>query len=186
GMSFFKSVHKLPIAAGHLSHSGLPRGLLITPEHKRLPEIGPTHGEADEAWYSGRRRQPFAHLFFVFATPPADSPDFFPPAPRPQDDAADFAAPAPTRGRHNLRAILAAVQPLDFPHVRLYLCVLELLDALDHKPGAQLQIVDLLVALKLFKLRLLRRYQQLEHKQAATLTMQVVRQPLQPSRLPAV
>src|SRR5215831_14473364 len=172
GMSFFKSVHKLPIAAGHLSHSGLPRGLLITPEHKRLPEVGPTHGEADEAWYSGRRRQPFAHLFVVFATP--------------QDDAADFVATAPTRGRHNLRAILAAVQPLDLPHVRLYLCVLELLDALDHKPGAQLQVVGLLVALKLFKLRLLRRYQQLEHKQAATLTMQVVRQPLQPSRLPAV
>src|SRR6516162_1155719 len=172
GMSFFKSVHKLPIAAGHLSHSGLPRGLLITPEHKRLPEVGPTHGEADEAWYSGRRRQPFAHLFVVFAAP--------------QDDAADFVATAPTRGGHNLRAILAAVQPLDLPHVRLYLCVLELLDALDHKPGAQLQIVGLLVALKLFKLRLLRRYQQLEHKQAATLTMQVVRQPLQPSRLPAV
>src|SRR5262249_7727620 len=74
----------------------------------------------------------------------------------------------------------------DLPHVRLYLCVLELLDALGHKPRAQLQIVGLLVALKLFKLRLLRRYQQLEHKQAATLIMQVVRQPLQPSRLPAV
>src|SRR5262249_47948223 len=171
-MSFFKSVYKLPIAAGHLSHRGLSRGLLVPPEHKRLPEVGPTHGEADEAWHSRRCRQPFAYLFVVFATP--------------QDDAADFVATAPTRGRHNLRAVLAAVQPLDLPHVRLYLSVLELLDALDHKPRAQLQIVSLLVALKLFKLRLVRRYQQLEHKQAATLTMQVIRQPLQPSRLAAV
>src|SRR5262249_60061075 len=104
----------------------------------------------------------------------------------PQGHAPDFAESAPMRGGHNLRAVLAAVQSLDLTHVRLYLCVLELLDALDHKPRAQLQIVGLLVALKLFKLRPLRRYQQLEHKQAATLTMQIVRQPLQPSRLPAV
>src|SRR5262249_15131785 len=95
GMSFFKRVHKLPIAAGHLSHSGLPRGLLFTPEHKRLPEIGPTHREAHKSWDPRRPRQPFAHLFVVFAPPPGD--------------AADFVATAPTRGRHNLRAILAAV-----------------------------------------------------------------------------
>src|SRR5262245_14493864 len=118
-MSFFKSVHKIPIAAGHLSHRGLPRRLLVPPEHKRLPEVGPTHGEADETWHSGRRRQPFAHLFVVFATP--------------QDDAVDLVATAPTRGRHNLRAVLAAVQSLDLPYVRLYLCVLELLDALGHR-----------------------------------------------------
>src|SRR5262249_3041635 len=160
------------MAAAPLSSRGFSRRLLGPPQHKRLPEVGPTRSEADEAWHSGRRRQPFAHLFVVFAAP--------------QDDAADFVATAPTRGRHNLRAVLAAVQPPHLPPVRRYLGVLALCDALDKKPGAQLQIVGLLVALKLFKLRLLRRYQQLEHKQAATLTMQVVRQPLQPSRLPAV
>src|SRR5262249_40992498 len=41
GMSFFKSVYKLPIAAGHLSHPGLSRRLLVPPEHKRLPQIPP-------------------------------------------------------------------------------------------------------------------------------------------------
>src|SRR5215468_2085719 len=172
GMSFFKSVHKLAIAAGHLIHRGLPRRLLVAPVDKWLPEVGPTHGETDKAWHAGRRRQPFAHLFVVFSTP--------------QDDAADFVATTLTHGRHNLRAVLAAVQPLDLPHVRLYLCVLKLLDALDHKSRAQLAIVGLLVALELFKLRLLRRYQQLEHKQTATFTMQVVRQPLQANRLPPV
>src|SRR5262252_9614212 len=172
GMSFFKSVHKLAIAASHLIHRGLPRRLLVAPVDKWLPEVGPTHGETDKAWHAGRRRQPFAHLFVVFSTP--------------QDDAADIVATALTHGRHNLRAVLAAVQPLDLPHVRLYLCVLKLLDALDHKSRAQLAIVGLLVALELFKLRLLRRYQQLEHKQTATFTMQVVRQPLQASRLPPV
>src|SRR5262249_37515199 len=79
GMSFFKSVHKLPIAAGHLSHSGLPRGLLITPEHKRLPEVGPTHGEAGEAWYPRRRRPPLPP---PFVPPPRMLQLTLPPPPR--------------------------------------------------------------------------------------------------------
>src|SRR5215471_11809372 len=168
-MSFFKNVHKLPIAAGYLCHSVLPRRLLVPPVDERLPEVSPTHSEADETRNAGRCRQPLANFCLVL-TPP-------------QDDAADFAATASARRRYNLRAVLAAVQSLDFPHVRLHLSVLELLDSLDHQPRSQLQVVSLLVAFELLKLRFLRRHQQLEHQRAATFTTQVVRKPLQAGRL---
>src|SRR5215475_2914980 len=117
-MRSFKNVHKLPIAAGYFCHSLLPRRLLVPPVDERLPEVGPTHSEADETRNSGRCSQPLANFCLVL-TPP-------------QDDAADFAATASARSGYNLRAVLAAVQSLDFPHVRLHLSVLELPDSLDH------------------------------------------------------
>ena len=64
--------------------------------------------------------------------------------------------------------------------------VLELPNRVDHQSRAKLQVVGFLVALELIQLRLLRRYQKFKHKQAAALVMQVVRQPLQAGRLPAV
>src|SRR5215467_9529144 len=171
-MSSFKNVHKLPIAAGYLCHSLLPRRLLVPPVDERVPEVSPTHSETDETRNSGRCRQPLANFCLVL-TPP-------------QDDAADFAATASARTRYNLRAVLAAVQSLDFPHVRLHLSVLKLPDSLDHQPRSQLQVVCLFVAFELRKLRLLRRHQQLEHQRAATFTTQVVREPLQTGRLAAI
>src|SRR5215471_3846027 len=173
GMRFFKNVHKLPIAARHLCHSLLPRRLLVPPVDERLPEVGPTHSEADETRNSSRCCQPLANFCLVL-TPP-------------QDDATDFAATASARSRYNLRAVLAAVQSLDFPHVRLHLSVLKPPDSLDHQPRSQLQVVSLLVAFELLQLRLLRRHQQLEHQRAATFaTTQVVREPLQAGCLAAI
>src|SRR5438034_1876111 len=73
---FFKDVHKLPVAAGDLGHSVLPRDLLGAPVNERLPEVRPAHSEADEPRDTGRRRQPFAHLFVVLAAAQNDAADF--------------------------------------------------------------------------------------------------------------
>ena len=51
---------------------------------------------------------------------------------------------------------------------------------------AKFQVVGFLVALDLVELRLFRRHQQLKHEQAAILAVQIVGQPLQSGRLPAV
>src|SRR5439155_8043530 len=102
---FFKDVHKLPVAAGDLGHSGLPRGLLDAPVNERFPEGRPPHSEADESRYHGRRRQPCAHLFVVLATA--------------QDDAAHLVASALPRRSHHFLAVRSAIEPLDFPDVRL-------------------------------------------------------------------
>src|SRR5215467_11685440 len=171
-MGVFKNVHKLPVAASDLGDGGFPRRLLGPPVNERIPESCPAYCKANEPRNAGRYRQPLAHLFVVLASP--------------QDDAADFVATAPVGSCHNLLAVLAAVQSLDLPDVRLHPSGLELLNGPDHQPRAQLPVVGLLVTLELLELRLLRRHQQLEHKQPAALAMQVVRQPLQPGCLPAV
>src|SRR5262249_58446058 len=123
-----------------------------------------------EPWDDGRRRQPFAHFLVIFASA--------------QNYAAHFIPGAAPRSGHNLLAVLMAVEPLDFPHVRLNPPVLPLVNGLDHQSRAKPQGVLFLISLDPIELLLLRRNQQLEHESTATLGAQVFGQTFQAASLP--
>src|SRR6267143_1716637 len=166
--STFKYVHKLPITAGNFGRSRVSRHLPGPPVNERLPEDCAAHREADESRDSGRRHQPFTHLFVVFAAT--------------QNDAADFVTPALSSSIHDFLAVFATIESFNLPNVWLHVSILELLDGLDHQSRAKLKVVDFLVAFDAIELRFLRRYDELKQKLAATLlTIEVFREPAQPS-----
>src|SRR5215471_16742168 len=68
GADVLKNVHELPVSALNLGHGGLARYLLRPQVNERIPETGPAHCKTDEPWDAGRRRQPFAHLWVIFAS----------------------------------------------------------------------------------------------------------------------
>ena len=84
---------------------------------------------------------------------------------------------------YNLLAILAPIETLNLPKIRFDAGVLELADSLDHQARPYLVIIDLLVALELVELRLLRRHKELEHEPTAVLVGKKIGQTLQSSRL---
>jgi hypothetical protein len=92
----------------------------------------------------------------------------------PEDNTANFVTAVPVRSRHNFLAVLAAVEPLDFPDIRLNSCILELLDRPDHQSRPNLQVIGLLVSLDAVELRFLCWHKQLEHEQPVALGVQVI------------
>jgi len=84
---------------------------------------------------------------------------------------------------YNLFAILAPIETLNLPKIRLDAGLLELPDSLDHQARPYLAIIDLLIALELVELRLLRRHKELEHEPTAVLVGKKIGQTLQSSRL---
>src|SRR5882672_3078673 len=167
-----KNVHKRPISMRNLGHGVLASDLLRPQVDEWIPETGPAHGETDEARNAGRRRQPFAHLFVIFA-----------PA---QNDATHFVPAVTPRGGHNLLAVLVAVKPLDLPHIRFDACVLQLVNGPDHQAWAKLQVILLFISLDSIELRLLRRDQQFKHESAESVGAQVFGQTFQAGCLPHV
>src|SRR5262252_2570244 len=172
GADVLKYVHELPVSTLNLGHGGLARYLLRPQINERIPETGPAYCKTDKPWDAGRRRQPFAHLLVIFASAQNDATHFIPVA-------------APRRG-HNLLAVLTAVEPLYFPHIRFNPRVLQLINGLDHQSRSKPQVVLFLIPLDPIELRLLRRNQQLEHESAATLGAQVFGQTFQAGSLPTV
>jgi hypothetical protein len=71
---------------------------------------------------------------------------------------AHFAAVTPRGGDDSL-AVLAAVDPLDLPNIRLNSGVLQLLNGPKHKPGPKFQIIYSFVPVQASKLFSLCRYQ---------------------------
>jgi hypothetical protein len=86
-----------------------------------------------------------------------------------ENDAADVVTAAIPRCRHDALAVLAAIEALDFPHIRIDAGILELADRLDHQAGPQLDIIGLPAAPEPVELRLLRRHQELEHEATSAL-----------------
>src|SRR5580698_1650108 len=95
GMRFFENVHKLAIATSYFGDGVFPRNFLGQPAYKRLPKIGPAHGETHKTRNRRGRSQPFAYFLVVLAAA--------------EDDAADLIAAVPAGYRHNTCAILAAI-----------------------------------------------------------------------------
>src|SRR5262245_12931038 len=118
GVDALENVHELPVSARNLGHGVLARDLLRPQINERIPETGPAHGETDKSRDAGRRRQPFAYLFVIFASS--------------QNDATHFVPVVTPRRGHNLLAVLTAVEPLDLPHVRFNPHVLQLMNGLNH------------------------------------------------------
>src|SRR5213083_611059 len=79
-MSFLKNADELPVAPGNFRHGGGASRFLGSKINKRLPEIRPPNGEADETFDLSRRRQPLAHFVVVFATTKNDAADFSRPS----------------------------------------------------------------------------------------------------------
>ena len=65
-------------------------------------------------------------------------------------------------------AVLAAIEPFDFPDIRLDSGVLQHADGLEHQRRANPQVVGALVCLDAIHLRLRGRHQQLEHEQRSS------------------
>src|SRR5579864_732046 len=172
GASLFKDVDELAISPRDLVHGGIARGFFRPPSDKGFPEVGAPDGKANEAGHASCNCQPFAHLLVVLSAA--------------QDDAANFVPAAVPSSRHDAFAILPPIKTFDLPDVGFDVRVLQLLDGLDHKPGANFQVISLFVALDLFQLRLLCRNQQLKHEKTSTLAMQVIGQALEAVRLPPV
>src|SRR5262249_51986779 len=142
------------------------------PGEERFPEYRAANGKADEAGYTGCHGEPLMNVLLILT--PAE------------DNTANGTAAIPSGRGHNLLAVFTGIEPLDFPNVRLYAGVLELFDGLHHQVRTQLQIIGLLVAVEFGKLRLFRRYQELEHEPALTLAMEIFGKTLQVHRLPFV
>src|SRR5207302_6715144 len=101
-------------------------------------------------------------------------------------DAAHLLPAVAARGRYYVHAVLAAIKSFNLPTAWLDAPVVKLLNHLRHQPGTQLQVVGMFVAMNTSELRLLRRYQKLEHEPAASAAVQVIRQPFQATRLALV
>ena len=111
-----KMSDKFPVARGDLGYRVFARDLLRPPGDQGIPETVRPTAKPMNPGTAGRRREPFTHLCVVLA-----------PA---QDDAAHFIPATAARSGHDLHAVLAAVQALDLPDVRLNTRVLKLLDGL--------------------------------------------------------
>src|SRR5579864_584194 len=172
GASLFKDVDELAISPRDLVHGGIARGFFRPPSDERFPEVSAPDSKANEAGHASCNCQPFAHLLVVLSAA--------------QDDAANFVPASVPSSRHDAFAILPPIKTFDLPDVGFDVRVLQLLDGLDHKPGANFQVISLFVALDLFQLRLLCRNQQLKHEKTSTLAMQVIGQALEAVRLPPV
>src|SRR5262245_27731284 len=172
GMSLLEDVHELPVPAGDLGDGLLPRRLPGSPPDQGVPDVGAADRESDEPPDAGRRREPLADLLRVLAPT--------------EDDAPDVVAAATARRGHDPLAVLATLEPLDLPDVRLDPGVLELVDRRHHEPRAELQVVGLVVTCEPLELRLLRRHQQLEHEAAAVGVVQIVGQLAQAGGLATV
>src|SRR6266849_5156933 len=86
-------------------HGGFPTDRVLTPLHHGIQPCRPTDGKTDEAMDTGRDREPPHHGWLV--------------RPTAKDDAADCRAPTPPRRFYGPFAILATIESLDFPDIRL-------------------------------------------------------------------
>src|SRR5262245_48012704 len=105
GTGLLEDVHELPVPAPDLGDGLLSRRLLAPPGDQRVPEVGASDRESDEARDAGGGRQPLTDLLLVLA--PAE------------DDAPDMLSATAARGGHDPLAVLPTVEPLDLPDVGL-------------------------------------------------------------------
>src|SRR5271157_66621 len=95
GTSLLKDIDKLAIPPCDLDDGGVACDFLCQPCDQRLPEVGSSDGEADEARHGSRGSQPLAHFVVDLCTP--------------ENDATDFAPASVASSCHNALAILAAI-----------------------------------------------------------------------------
>src|SRR6476661_834501 len=164
-----EQIYEPAIAPRDFGDSLLARRFFAPPGDQRIPKSRTADRKADEARHTGRHREPVSHFLIILAAAENDATD-------------PIAAGRPSRC-YNLLAILAPIETLNLPQIRFDAGVLELVDGLNHQARPHLAIIDLLVALKLVELRLLRRHNELEHEPTAVLVGKKIGQTLQSSRL---
>src|ERR1700720_1404517 len=164
-----EQIYELAIAPRDFGDSLLARRFFAPPGDQRIPKSRAADRKADEARHTGRHRKPVSHFLIVLTAAENDATN-------------PIAASRPGRC-HNLLAILAPIETLNLPKIRFDAGVLELADSLDHQARPHLAIIDLLIALELVELRLLRRHKELEHEPTAVLVGKKIGQTLQSSRL---
>ncbi len=142
-------------SARDLGHGDLSTDRVRSPFDHGIQPRRPADRKTDEAMNAGRDREPAHHGLLVRAAA--------------KDDAADCRAPAAPCRFDDLLAILATIESLDFPDIRLDPGVLQRVNRLDHQRRTQLAIVRRAVAAETLELRGFRRYQQLEHEQPLVL-----------------
>ena len=157
--------------AGDFGDGRFARDFFVLQIHDGVQKTRSPDGETDKAGNRGGDAQPLDHLLFVLAAA--------------EHDAADLLAAFAAGGLDQCQAVFAAVEPLDLPDVGLDAGVLQLVDRAAHQVGTQLQVVGLLVAADLGQLRRLGRNEQLEHEEPIV-DVQIVGDPFQPGRLPAI
>ena len=150
-----EQVDELAIAPGDLGNGLIARRLFAPPGDQRIPENGAADRKSDETRYSRRDFEPFCVL-----------------SDRPRRDrercSGHYFAP-PARAAVATRfAILAPIEPFDFPQIRFDAGCPGVPEWL--RPSGAAAIRDLIrfpVALESVELHFLRRHQQLEHEPAA-------------------
>src|SRR5206468_11259192 len=101
--------------------------------------------ETDETLDSSGRRQPLALLLIIFAATEYVATNSIPSI--------------AVRGGHDLFTVIAMIESLNFPDIRLDARVLHLSDSLNHQPRTKIQVVSFTVSLEPVELHLLRRHQ---------------------------
>src|SRR5688572_27604017 len=100
----------------------------------------------------------------------------------PEDDAGDIVPPVRANQLRNLLAVLAGIESLDFPNVRLHTRGVEVLDRPEHESWSNLPVVAALVLTDGLELAGLGRNEQLEKEFAISLVEPVTELP-EPHRL---
>src|SRR5450631_1208825 len=131
GVGLFEDVHEFPVPSSNLEHCDLPRRLLGSVLHQRVPEAGPSDGKADEAGDAGGGAQPLSHLAVILTAS--------------EHDATHSVSTPSAGGGHQLGTVLSAVEPLNLPDVRFHPTRLELFDGPHHQPRTDLDVVRLAV-----------------------------------------
>ena len=101
-------------ASSDSSHRGLPRDFVSAPRRHGLQPCRPADRKTDEAMDTRRDVEPAHHRLLV--------------RPAAEDDAADRRAAVAPRRFDGLLAILATIEPLDLPDIRLDAGVLKRAD----------------------------------------------------------
>lgn len=131
----------MKISATNLGHRCV-LGRSLRYARRWIPENGSTYSGSDEPGDAGCASHPFTNLFVILA--PAE------------DDATHFLSTSTAGGSYKLVAGVMALEPFDFPHVGFAVGILQLLDCSDHQPGANLQVMGLVVSAHLIEVRLFR------------------------------
>src|SRR5579864_7858410 len=113
-MTLLKDGRPLAVALSHASRSLMPGHCVCLILSHGIPERRTSHREPDETRYRRGRFEPSHDLLLVRA-----------PA---QHDAADVASAVTPRRVHDALAVFAAIEPLDFPDIRLDASVLQRAD----------------------------------------------------------
>jgi hypothetical protein len=125
-----EQIYELAIAPRDFGDNLLARRFFAPPGNQRIPESRAADRKADEAWHTGRNRKPVSHLLIVLAAAENDAID-------------PIAAGRPGRC-YNLLAIVAPIETLNLPQIRLDAGILELAprpssEAVprDHRPSCR-------------------------------------------------